>query len=151
MGKDPIISVVFVEGEVDVPKRSLLPSIGCGGECIFVGRTRPDHHEKHGKLIALHYDCYKKMAQSQLEKLAKQAVARFDVRVIQICHSCGKVPIDGASVVIAVGSNHRNDAFLACRFLIDLLKLQATIWKQEVWADGTTWSTSNTTTSVHGQ
>ena len=151
MGKDPIISVLFVEGEVDVSKRSLLPNIGCGGECIFVGRTRPDHHEKHGKLIALHYDCYKKMAQSQLEKLAEEAVAQFNVRVIQICHSCGKVPIDGASVVIAVGSNHRDDAFLACRFLIDLLKLQATIWKQEVWADGTTWSTSNTTTSVHGQ
>jgi len=151
MGKDPIISVLFVEGEIDVPKRSLLPNIGSGGECIFVGRTRPDHHEKHGKLIALHYDCYKKMAQSQLEKLAEQAVARFNVRVIQICHSCGKVPIDGASVVIAVGSNHRDDAFLACRFLIDLLKLQATIWKQEVWADGTTWSKSNTTTGVHGQ
>ena len=151
MGKDPIISVLFVEGEVDVSKRSLLPNIGCGGECIFVGRTRPDHHEKHGKLIALHYDCYKKMAQSQLEKLAEEAVAQFNVRVIQICHSCGKVPIDGASVVIAVGSNHRDDAFLACRFLIDLLKSQATIWKQEVWADGTTWSTSNTTTSVHGQ
>ena len=151
MGKDPIISVLFVEGEVDVSKHSLLPNIGCGGECIFVGRTRPDHHEKHGKLIALHYDCYKKMAQSQLEKLAEEAVARFNVRVIQICHSCGKVPIDGASVVIAVGSNHRDDAFLACQFLIDLLKSQATIWKQEVWAEGTTWSTSNTTTSVHGQ
>ncbi len=151
MGKDPIISVLFVEGEVDVSKRSLLPNIGCGGECIFVGRTRPDHHEKHGKLLALHYDCYKKMAQSQLEKLAEEAVARFDVRVIQICHSCGEVPIDGASVVVAVGSNHRDDAFLACRFLIDLLKLQATIWKQEVWVDGATWSTRNSTTGVYGQ
>ena len=144
MEKDPCISVLFVEGDVDVSKHSLLPSSGCGGECIFVGRTRPDYHEKHGDLVALSYECYKTMAQTQLERLAKEAADRFEARVIHICHSSSKVPVNGASVLIAVGSEHRNDAFHACHFLIDQLKLQATIWKQEIWADGTTWSECDT-------
>ncbi|MBT4585113.1 MAG: molybdenum cofactor biosynthesis protein MoaE [Phycisphaerae bacterium] len=151
MEKDPIISVHFVDGEVDVPKHSQLPAIGCGGECIFVGRTRPEHNKQHGDLTELSYDCYKTMAQSQLEKLAEEAVARFSVRAIQICHSTGSVQVDKASVVIAVGSDHRDDAFLACRFLIDLLKLQVPIWKQEVWSDGTTWSNGKPLVNIENQ
>ncbi len=137
---EPIISVHFVDGEVDVQKHSQLPAIGCGGECVFVGRTRPEHNEQHGDLVELSYDCYKTMAQTQLEKLAEETVARFSVRAIHICHSTGSVPVDAASVVIAVASDHRDDAFLACRSLIDLLKLQVPIWKQEMWEDGTSWS-----------
>ena len=140
MNRDPKISVRLVDGEIEVPKYNILPSIGCGGECVFIGRTRPEHHAEHGQLVALKYDCYKAMAQGQLEKIAVEAAARFNIRAINISHSTGTVAVDGASVVIAVGSDHRDDAFLACRFLIDLLKLQVTIWKQEVWKDGTSWS-----------
>ncbi|MBC8522904.1 molybdenum cofactor biosynthesis protein MoaE [PVC group bacterium] len=140
MLQEPIISVNFVEGEVDVPKYSLLPAIGCGGECLFVGRTRPEQNDRHGDLIELKYDCYQSMAQSQLQTLANEAVARFNARAITICHSIGSVPVNSASVVISVGCDHRDDSFLACRFLIDLLKLQVPIWKKEVWSDGTTWS-----------
>jgi len=143
MEKEPIISVQFIEGEIDVSIHSQLPAIACGGECAFVGRTRPEHSLQHGELVALLYDCYKTMASVQLQKLAEEAVARFSVRAIRICHSTGKVPVHKASVVIAVGSDHRDDAFRACRFLIDLLKLQVPIWKQEIWANGTTWRDGN--------
>ena len=139
MEKEPIISVQFIEGEIDVSTHSQLPEIGCGGECIFVGRTRPQYNKQHGDLVGLSYDCYKTMANSQLKKLSEEAVARFSVRAIRICHSTGMVPIHKASIVISVGSDHRDDAFQACRFLIDLLKLQVPIWKQEIWTNGTTW------------
>ena len=151
MKKEPRISVHFVNGEVDVQKHSQLPAIGCGGECIFVGRTRPEFNAQHGNLVELSYDCYETMAQTQLEKLATEAVARFSVRAIHICHSTGSVPVDAASVVIAVGSDHRDDAFLACRFLIDLLKSQVPIWKQEMWADGTTWSDGKPLVNIENQ
>ncbi|MDP7009604.1 MAG: molybdenum cofactor biosynthesis protein MoaE [Phycisphaerales bacterium] len=140
MPEEPIILINFVVGEVDVPKYSILPAIGCGGECVFIGRTRPEHHPTHGDLIALSYDCYETMAKKQLETLSEEAIARYSVRAITICHSTKSVEVNGASVVIAVASDHRADAFLACRFLIDQLKLHVPIWKQEVWSDGTTWS-----------
>ena len=137
---EPIITVNFIEGELDVPTRSALPSLGCGGECLFVGRTRPQHRPEYGTLVELRYDCYQPMAKTQLDALTDEAVGKFHARAIVISHSIGSVSVGAASVVIAVGCDHRDDAFRACRFLIDALKLQVPIWKQEVWASRTTWS-----------
>ncbi len=134
------INIQFTENAVDVALASILPAIGCGGECIFVGRTRPEVNQTHGELLALHYDCYQEMANKELQTLAQEAIQRFEVRHVRVTHSVGRVAIDEASVVIAVSSNHRDDAFTACRFMIDLLKQRVPIWKKEMWADGTTWS-----------
>ncbi len=134
------IDIQFCQQAVDVPSASTLPAIGSGGECLFVGRTRPETHEIHGELTALHYDCYRDMAEHNLQELAQEAINRFSVRHIRVTHSIGTVKIDEASVVIAVSSDHRDDAFTACRFMIDLLKQRVPIWKQEKWTDGTTWS-----------
>lgn len=134
------IDITFEQDTIDVRNASTLPSIGCGGECIFVGRTRPEENAIHGELVALQYDCYEDMAEAELRKLVEEAINRFEVRHIRVTHSLGRVAIDEASVVIAVASNHRDDAFTACRFIIDLLKQRVPIWKQEMWSDGTTWS-----------
>ena len=138
--EDEQISINFSEGAIDTEVASVLPSIGCGGECIFIGRTRPETNKHHGDLLALRYECYKEMAEQELRTLASEAINRFSVECVHVTHAIGKVEVDEASVVIAVSSKHRSDAFTACRFLIDLLKLRIPIWKQEIWADGTTWN-----------
>jgi molybdopterin synthase catalytic subunit len=134
------IDILFTENAVDVVSASILPAIGCGGECIFIGRTRPEDNATHGPLLALHYDCYQEMAEKELRTLAQEAINRFEIRHIRVTHSVGRVATNEASVVIAVASDHRDDAFTACRFMIDLLKQRVPIWKQEMWTDGTTWS-----------
>jgi molybdopterin synthase catalytic subunit len=45
--------------------------------------------------------------------------------------------IEEASVAVAVSSPHRGDAFECGRWLIDTLKEEVPIWKQEHWANGT--------------
>jgi molybdopterin synthase catalytic subunit len=134
------IDIQFSQNAIDVPKASTLPSLGCGGECLFVGRTRPENNLVHGELIALNYDCFQEMAEKELYTLAEETIKRFQARHIKVTHAIGKVAINEASVVIAVCCDHRDDAFTACRFIIDLLKQRVPIWKQEMWADGTTWS-----------
>jgi molybdopterin synthase catalytic subunit len=134
------IDIQFTAEAIDVGLANVLPSIGCGGECVFVGRTRPQNNKHHGELLALRYDCYEELAEKELHALAQEAIDRFGVRHIRVTHSIGRVAINQASVVIAVASDHRDDAFTACRFMIDLLKQRVPIWKQELWADGTTWS-----------
>jgi molybdopterin synthase catalytic subunit len=138
MDHDPI-NIQLAQHEIDVVSASSLPSIGCGGECIFVGRTRPEHHEKHGNLLALQYACYPEMAEKELRSVAKEAIDRYSTRVVRVTHAIGRVAIDEASVVIATSSEHRKDAFDACQYIIDELKQRVPIWKQELWADGTTW------------
>jgi len=58
---------------------------------------------------------------------------------IAIAHRTGRVDIGEASVVIAVSSAHRAEAFEACRYAIERLKQVAPIWKKEVYEDGEIW------------
>jgi molybdopterin synthase catalytic subunit len=48
----------------------------------------------------------------------------------------GRVEVGRPSVLIAVATPHRAEAFAACRWLIDTLKAEAAIWKKEIWDDG---------------
>jgi molybdopterin synthase catalytic subunit len=54
-------------------------------------------------------------------------------------HRTGTVAVGQPSVVVAVASPHRADAFEACRFLIDALKQSLPVWKKEVYEDGHHW------------
>jgi molybdopterin synthase catalytic subunit len=105
-----------------------------GGIDIFLGTTRAE-----GDLLALDYEGYESMARNQLTELASGARAQFPVKKLVILHRLGRVAIGEASVLIAVSTPHRADAFACCRWIIDELKKEVTIWKKEIWSsrDGT--------------
>ncbi len=110
-----------------------------GGIDVFVGTTR--NHSKGRGVVGLEYEAYVPMALKCLEDIAQEARKRWNLCNVSIVHRIGKVGIGEASVVIAVSSAHRDEAFRACRFLIDRLKEVVPIWKREFFADGTVeWS-----------
>ena len=111
-----------------------------GAECVFVGRTRAETHPEHGPLVELTYEAYAPLARRVLTDLARLAAERYACRVVRIHHAVGAVPVGAASVLVQVACGHRDEAFAACRFLIDRLKATAPIWKRQRWADGATWS-----------
>ena len=51
-------------------------------------------------------------------------------------HRLGAVPVGEASIIIAVSSPHRKEAFVACEFLLEQVKLNVPIWKMEVYESG---------------
>ena len=51
-------------------------------------------------------------------------------------HRLGVVPVGEASIVIAVSSPHRKEAFVACEYLLEQIKLKIPIWKVEVYEGG---------------
>jgi molybdopterin synthase catalytic subunit len=111
-----------------------------GGIAVFLGTTRAEKHADGRRLVALDYEAYEGMAIEQLKKLAAAARARWPIVKLALLHRVGKVALAEPSVVIAVSTPHRADAFEACRFLIDELKKDVAIWKKEVWSDGSgTW------------
>ncbi|MGC1130236.1 MAG: molybdenum cofactor biosynthesis protein MoaE, partial [Candidatus Acidiferrales bacterium] len=57
-----------------------------------------------------------------------------------IVHRLGRLEIGETSVLIAVSSPHRAQAFDACRFAIDTLKRTVPIWKKEYFASGAVWA-----------
>ena len=107
-----------------------------GGIVSFEGVTRGESDPAHGPLRCLRYEAHPSMAKQQMQILADQAATRFGAGRVVIVHRVGKVAPGEASVAIAVGCAHRVDAFDACRWIIDTLKKDVPIWKQDVFEDG---------------
>jgi len=51
-----------------------------------------------------------------------------------IVHRLGTVPVGEPSIVIAVSSPHRKEAFGTCEWILEEVKRKAQIWKREYYA-----------------
>ena len=111
-----------------------------GGIDVFLGTTRAETDPAGRRLLALEYEAYREMAASQLRDLAARAREQWPITRLALLHRVGRVEVGQPSVIIAVATPHRAEAFAACRWLIDTLKAEAAIWKKEIWHDGAaTW------------
>jgi len=110
-------------------------SESCGGIVVFEGRVR---NHSHGKPVtALSYECYEPMALKEMEKILQEALKNWKVEKITAVHRHGDIPLGETAVWIGVASAHRDEAFEACRFMIDEIKAKVPIWKKDNYADGT--------------
>ena len=110
-----------------------------GGIDVFVGTTRAESDQVGRQLVALEYEAYVEMALEQLGDLARRAREKRPIVKLAMLHRIGRVAPGQSSVIIAVSTPHRADCFAACRFLIDTLKAEVTIWKKEIYDDGGGW------------
>lgn len=108
-----------------------------GGVVSFVGRVR-DHARGHS-IEHLVYEAYPEMAEREMEKIVDEAAASWPGTRVAIAHRIGRLEIGDAAVVVVAASAHREEAFQACRFAIDTLKVRVPIWKREVATDGAYW------------
>ncbi len=108
-----------------------------GGVVTFVGTVR-DHSRGH-EIEFLEYEAYPAMAEREMEKIAEEAASRWPGTRVAIAHRVGHLAIGDAAVVIAAVAPHRAEAFEACRFAIDTLKVTVPIWKKEKATDGAYW------------
>jgi len=108
-----------------------------GAVVVFIGMTRDNNEGRN--VERLEYEAYAGMAEREIEKITHVARERWANARIAVAHRTGVVPIGMASVVIAVSSAHRGDAFEAARFTIDRLKEVVPIWKKEFFTGGAVW------------
>lgn len=113
---------------------SITPDRSCGALASFVGIVR--NHD-HGRPVRkLFYDSYASMADSMIGRLAREAGNRWNIHEIRVLHRIGEIRVGEAAVAIAVSSAHREEAFAACRFVIEEIKKRVPIWKKEFYEDG---------------
>lgn len=106
----------------------------CGAQVFFVGTTRrwtKQDSEQALETDHLLYEAYEEMATSKLEELEREAMQRWPVKTVRLVHRIGRVDPGEPSVAVAVACPHRSEAFEAARWLIDTLKHEVPIWKQE--------------------
>jgi molybdopterin synthase catalytic subunit len=105
-----------------------------GAVVLFAGTAREFTGDR--RTAWLEYESYRELAERKLAELEAEARRRWPLVGCAIAHRLGRVDLGEVSVVVAVSSAHRREAFDAGQWLIDTLKEVVPIWKREHWADG---------------
>jgi molybdopterin synthase catalytic subunit len=108
-----------------------------GAVALFYGVVR---NENLGRSVRyLEYDAYDAMALKKMHQVADEVAAKFAINGIGVLHRIGRLEIGETSLLVAVSSPHRREAFEACHFAVDRIKQTVPVWKKEVWDDGSEW------------
>lgn len=108
-----------------------------GAAVVFVGTVR--EWTKGRRTVRLEYEAYPAMAERELARIGAEIAERWPGSRTAISHRTGLLGIGEASVIIAVATPHRADAFDGCRHAIERIKQIVPIWKKEIWEDGEEW------------
>jgi molybdopterin synthase catalytic subunit len=131
-----LVPVIRIQaGDFDVAAEMSAVSRGrpdIGAVVTFTGLCR----DENGRLSALELEHYPRMAEAELQRIAREAGERWPLSAISIIHRHGKlVPGDNIVLVVAA-SAHREAAFNAASYMMDFLKTRAPFWKKEHFAAG---------------
>ena len=109
----------------------------CGAVASFAGVVRSENAGR--RVTKIRYEAYESMAIRKMEQIADGLKGRWPVRKVAIEHRLGDLEVGETSVVMAVSSPHRDEAFEALRHGMELLKTTVPIWKHEFYVDGDSW------------
>ena len=105
-----------------------------GGYCAFEGWVR---NENEGHEVArLEYEAHEPLCVSEGERVIAEARAKFPFLTARCVHRIGLLELGECAVWIGVAAKHRDEAFRACRFIIDEIKQRLPIWKKEHYVNG---------------
>ncbi|MGF0117577.1 molybdenum cofactor biosynthesis protein MoaE [Promicromonospora sp. Marseille-Q5078] len=139
-------AVVLRADVVDTPLDPLLAELSdlvrddaCGAVATFTGYVR-DHDEGRG-VERLHYEAHPDAAavlRAVAERVARRTAAATGDRVrAAVVHRTGDLAVGDVAVVAAVAAGHRQAAFTAASDLVEELKAEVPIWKEQGFDDGT--------------
>jgi len=138
-------AVVLRADVVDTPLDPLLAELSdlvrddaCGAVATFTGYVR-DHDDGRG-VASLHYEAHPDAAavlRTVAERVARRTAAATGDRVrAAVVHRTGDLAVGDVAVVAAVAAGHRQAAFTAASDLVEELKAEVPIWKEQGFDDG---------------
>jgi molybdopterin synthase catalytic subunit len=105
-----------------------------GGYCAFEGWVR-NNNEGHN-VIRLEYEAFVELAVKEGKRIVSEAIEKFGVKQAACVHRVGSLEIGDVAVWVGVSAGHRDEAFRACRYIIDAVKVRVPIWKKEHYVTG---------------
>ena len=115
--------------------RDSMADPAAGGFCVFEGWVRNENDNRD--VERLEYEAYEPLCVKEGEAIIAEAIERFGVIAASCSHRTGLLEIGECAVWVGVSSGHRDEAFKACRYIIDEIKVRLPIWKKEHYVDGT--------------
>jgi len=112
------------------------PESGC--VATYVGLIRNTSHDK--TVNSVEYIDSDGRAQIRLEALEREIKMKFPVNEVVLCHRVGKLKVGEINIVFAISAGHRQAAFAATQYAVDMFKETQPTKKIETYTDGTTYS-----------
>jgi len=128
-----VISVSKSPIDPDALRRELIDP-AAGAYCSFEGWVR--NLNEGQTVLRLEYEAYAPLAISEGEKVLAAAQEKWPHLHAHCVHREGLLEIGDCAVWVGVSSPHRDEAFQACRYIIDEIKVRLPIWKKEHYVDG---------------
>lgn len=110
---------------------------GAGGIATFVGAVRDVNDGR--PVTLLEYEAYGSMAEAELSRILSELAREVPGTRVAATHRTGALRVGDVAVACAASAPHRDEAFRACRLLIDRIKARLPIWKREHGPDGPYW------------
>jgi adenylyltransferase/sulfurtransferase len=128
---------MFRFSSTPIDESALRPALNdpaCGGYAAFEGWVR-DQNEGL-RVRRLEYEAFEPLAIREGERIIAEAITRFGVEHAVCVHRIGTLEIGDKAVWVGVTARHRDEAFRACRYIIDEVKHRVPIWKKEHYENG---------------
>lgn len=119
--------------EPDIFRKELLDH-AAGGYVAFEGWIRNENEGQ--QVLRLEYEVYSPLAIKEGERIIAEAKTRFPILHADCVHREGLLELGECAVWVGVSSPHRDEAFAACRYIIDEIKVRLPIWKKEHYVNG---------------
>ena len=103
-------------------------SVSVGAVIVFQGIVR--NMEDGVPINAIDYESFNEMACHQFELIFEDNNRQWPIESVRLVHRIGIVPVNEPSLWVEIIAVHRAEAFAACQFLIDEMKVRVPIWKQ---------------------
>lgn len=104
-----------------------------GATVLFVGTVR--NFSEADIVVGMYYESYITMAEGGIQIIINDARQKWNIKC-KVVHRIGELEVGEVSVVVAVSAFHRHDAFNACQYIIERIKLEVPIWKKERLSGG---------------
>ena len=114
--------------------RAPLLDSACGGYVSFEGWVR--NHNEGREVSRLEYEAFEPLAVKEGERILAAAIQSFGVTHATCVHRIGDLALGEIAVWVGVSAPHRDEAFRACRHIIDEIKHRLPIWKKEHYVGG---------------
>ncbi len=109
-----------------------------GAATLFVGRVRDHDPQATGEVVGLDYTAHPS-ATEKLVQIVTEALSSADPEggtVVAVAHRIGHLDVGDAAFVVAVSAAHRRLTFEVCELIVEQVKHELPVWKQQFEADG---------------
>jgi molybdopterin synthase catalytic subunit/adenylyltransferase/sulfurtransferase len=118
--------------KIDLEKANkFISSSKFGASIVFTGTVRELNENK--KVTGITYDSHDAMVIKSFEEIYNELDQKLKIKdkTVFIEHAKGYVGLGEISIIIAVATPHRAEAYIVSRYVIEEIKKRSPIWKKE--------------------